>query len=104
MNIADEWRGFNRTGKQGADCCEIGRHQRPSEPGFALADDPTRAPLPHLKCGRAVESRRDFPLPAGVPIAALWHFNCLGRIGRWWPGTLVVTNRLRFPTFRIINS
>jgi hypothetical protein len=61
MNIADEWRGFNRTGKQGADCCEIGRHQRPSEPVFALRDDPTRAPLPHLKCDRPAESRPDSP-------------------------------------------
>jgi len=36
--------------------------------------------------------------------AAIWHLNCLVMPGRWWPGTHVVTNSLRFPTFRIINS
>jgi len=48
MNIAGEWRGFNRNDKQGPDCFEIGRSLGRSQAVSALQDNLTRAPLPHL--------------------------------------------------------
>src|SRR6266436_1819036 len=86
------------TADEGADCPGIGRKRQ-------LAATANCAALPHLK----------WTPPDGQPEgispglgafrnAAFWHFNCLVTLGRWWPGTLVVTNQLRLPPFRIINS
>lgn len=105
LNLADGWRGFNRNDKTGR---ELLRNQASSrlERGRLV---PRRQPAPRGFAAPQMRSEDgqaggDFPLVAGVPKRTVWHFNCLVRIGRWWPGTRVVTNRLRFPTFRIINS
>lgn len=63
-----------------------------------------RAPLPHLKFESGGGAEGYSVARGGCRGAAIWHFNCLAGSGRWWPGTHVVTNSLRFPTFRIINS
>jgi hypothetical protein len=103
-NLAGEWRGFSRKGKQGADCCENGRSSGLSRAVFWLSGQENRAALPHLKMHTPdLRAGVDAALP-GIPHPSLWHFNCLVSLGRCWPGTLVVTNFLRFSAFRIINS
>jgi hypothetical protein len=83
-----------------ADCRGIRRTLRAGPVRWEPAGTVGRAALPHPKwTKRVADFRRGWP-PAAHPF---WHFNCLVRHGRWWPGTLVVTNRLRFSTFCIIN-
>src|SRR5258706_10203724 len=80
-----------------ADCRGIRRKRR-------LSATANRAALPHLEWTARWPAAGDFPILGAFRNAAFWHFNCLVTRGRWWPGTLVVTNRPRFPPFRIINS
>jgi hypothetical protein len=58
INVAGEWRGFNRTGKTAAACREIRR-------GFGLLGRATRAPLPHPKSDQEVGRLKPFGFPAG---------------------------------------
>jgi len=88
---------FIGTADQDADCRGIRRKRQ-------LAATANRAALPHLEWTARPPAGGDFPPLGAFRNAAFWHFNCLVTPGRWWPGTLVVTNQLRFPLFRIINS
>jgi hypothetical protein len=80
-----------------ADCRGIRRKRH-------LSGTAKRAGLPHLNWPPDGEAGGDFRAFGAFRNAAFWHFNCLVVLGRWWPGTLVVTNQLRFPPLRIINS
>ena len=68
---------------------------RPSQ-ALSPADAPSAARLCRTKIQSA--DRLDTgPRIGRLPQCGDWHFNCLVRIGRWWPGTRGATDRLRFP-------
>jgi hypothetical protein len=104
INIAGEWRGFNRSDRRKR---ELLRNQAcfglvRAVP--AVTKGATRASMPHLEWRSAGGMGADFRIRIAVPQCTNWHIKCLAGNGRWWPGTFVETCRLRFPTFRIINS
>ena len=103
MNVVGEWRGFNRNGEMASECCLIGLGPGPDQAVSAPTDTGRRAPMPHPNSIPQREHQSHSVPMAWAPHCSDWHLNCLAINGRWWPGTLVVTNRLGFPTFRIIN-
>jgi len=83
-----------------ARCCGIRRGLGRSQTNSA----PRRKRAPRVFAAPQIQSAAtDSSLGQGPAVQRFWHFNCLVRSGRWWPGTLVVTDRLRFPTLRIVN-
>jgi hypothetical protein len=69
-NLAGEWRGFNRSQQQDADCCEIGRSSGLSRAVFWLSGQENRAALPHLWMRtRDLQAGVDAALP-GTPALA----------------------------------
>jgi len=104
MNIAGDCLGIHLEAEAGR---RLARNQARIYPVRAFSGAtavPTRASLPQLKCKFADRNGRGLSLPQELRSAANWHFNCLVRIGRWWPGTSVGDPQASSPPFALSKS
>jgi hypothetical protein len=98
-DISKGCRGFNR---KAAPRRELPRNRASSRPIRAIWPrgwHGSRASMSQKK----IAPRAGRPVDCSVPHCSDWHFNCLVRGGRWWPGTHVATTKASVSTFRIIN-